>query len=226
LIDPVFEQVQRDLALIDELELDLKPVARYPLPRGSHHRGLAAQAGDRLPDRLRRSDRCRACGCSAAAGAALRRVGHRAASAREAFHRAHRRGAWQQARGRAVPIGSPFGKGRDHSQGTRRRKGGESAWRLGKALNFIRLELFFPRLRLGFAQACRHLSDSSAQLLQARRAAPVRARPRRPVARARAAHGRLRHHGARLGGVQRLSATGAVTAAGPRPHRLSGPPAT
>ena len=51
LIDPVFEQAQRDMALLRELNLTLAP--RRPCDSS-----LVIAGKDRLPDRLGKSDRC------------------------------------------------------------------------------------------------------------------------------------------------------------------------
>ena len=51
LIDPVFEQVRRDAALLEELGLKLICHARNPCPCRSRDGGLAAQAADGKPDR-------------------------------------------------------------------------------------------------------------------------------------------------------------------------------
>ena len=57
LIDPVFEQVRRDAALIDELGLKLRYHARNPCPCRSRDGRLAAQAPDGKPHRAIRGER-------------------------------------------------------------------------------------------------------------------------------------------------------------------------
>lgn len=61
LIDPVFGQVGRDVALIEELGLKLMLAIDTAYSCGSCYWRLAAQAEDRLPDRIGENDRGRAC---------------------------------------------------------------------------------------------------------------------------------------------------------------------